>query len=112
MEIHSSPAQGLRDSSSSPGVFVAGLELAKPVQSEREIPLSLTFQFHLVRLPLSGKEVGVSFLFLEARVSGKGLVMCSDSRKRISSPSWEVKGKPVFCKLLACLKNIMLNTRA
>lgn len=62
VEIHSSPAQGLRDRGCGPSISVADLESpqeAKTMQSEREIPLPLTFQFNLVNLLFSSKEVGV-----------------------------------------------------
>ena len=59
MEIHSSPAQGLRDN----GSGIREPFRRKMVQSERAITLPLTFQFNLVNLLFSGEEAGVGSLF-------------------------------------------------
>lgn len=58
MEIHYSPAQGLRDS----GSGLRKLPGRKILQSEREITLPLTIQFNLVNLLFSCKDVGVGIL--------------------------------------------------
>jgi len=87
---------------------------AKTVQSEREIPLPLTFQFNLVNLLFSGRCWSWRFVFWKLESQVRELVVGSDRRSRISSPSWELerKGKPVLCKSLACLRNMKLNTSA